>query len=153
MNSVLIDCQNIDEPAWTGRLESFVQTLLHDLGRDGWEVSLLLCDDAAIAELNEEYRGKEGPTDVLSFPQVESAEEIPESGPFLAGDIIISLDSLRSNAEYFSVEPDEEFKRLVIHGILHLSGMDHDTIEADEPMLIEQERLVAMYRGETVFSS
>ena len=153
MNSVLIDCQNIEEPAWLPRLEAFVQTLLHDLGRVGWEVSILLCDDPAIAQLNAEYRGKEGATDVLSFPQVESADEIPENGPFLAGDIIISMDTLRSNAEYFAVEPGEEFKRLVIHGILHLSGLDHDTIDASEPMLVEQERLVAMYRGETVFSS
>jgi probable rRNA maturation factor len=153
MNHVLIDCQGIDEPAWLARLEAFVQTVLHDLGRDDWEVSILLCDDASIASLNAEYRGKEGPTDVLSFPQVEAADEIPESGPFLAGDIIISLDTLRSNAEYFSVAPDEEFKRLVIHGILHLSGFDHETINADEPMLVEQERLVAMYRGETVILS
>jgi probable rRNA maturation factor len=152
MNSVLIDCQNIDKPAWIGRLEGFIVQVLADQGRDDWEVSVVLCDDPTIAALNVHYRQKEGPTDVLSFPQIEDAREIPESGPFLAGDIIISLDSMRVNAEYFRVDPDEEFKRLVIHGILHLSGLDHETNEADEPMLIEQERLLAKYRGETVFT-
>jgi probable rRNA maturation factor len=152
MNTVLIDWQNIEEPAWTGRLETFILGLLEGLGRDGWEVSVVLCDDPAIAELNARYRGKEGPTDVLSFPQAANADEIPESGPFVAGDIIISLDSVRSNAEYFKVDADEEFKRLVIHGILHLSGLDHLSNEAGEPMLIEQERLLALHRGETIFA-
>ena len=152
MNSVLIDCQNIAEPPWLDGLAAFVRRVLGDLGRETWEISLVLCDDPTIAGLNAVYRGKEGPTDVLSFPQVESAGDIPSDGPFVAGDIIISLDSLQSNAEYFHVEPDEEFKRLVIHGILHLSGLDHATNDASEPMLAEQERLLATYRGETVFS-
>jgi probable rRNA maturation factor len=152
MNSVLIDCLNIPEPSWLDRMEAFVCLVLANLGRDNWEVSLVLCNDPAIATLNADYRGKEGPTDVLSFPQVENASEIPVAGPFLAGDIVISLDTLQSNAEYFNVDPDEEFKRLLIHGILHLSGFDHETNEADEPMLVEQERLVKLYRGETVFT-
>jgi probable rRNA maturation factor len=152
MNRVQIDCRNIAEPAWLSRLGAFIQSLLRDMGRNGWEVSVVLCDDSAISAMNHQYRNKEGPTDVLSFPQIADIADIPRAGPFLAGDIVISLDSLRANSDYFKVDLDEEFKRLVIHGILHLSGLDHDTNDADEPMLIEQERLLAQYRGETVFT-
>jgi len=150
MNTILIDVENIPEPNWLEGLESWINQVLIHLGRDGWEVSLVLCDDATIAALNSEYRGKEGPTDVLSFAQVEDATEIPQSGPFVAGDIIISLDSARSNAEYFKVGLDEEFKRLVIHGLLHLSGIDHASNDATEPMLLLQEKILAENPGETL---
>ena len=153
MNTVLIDVQNIPEPEWLVGLETYVLQVLEKLNRHDWEVSLLLCDDATIADFNQSYRNKAGPTDVLSFPQVEDAAEIPSQGPFLAGDIIISLDSARSNAEYFEVDLDQEFKRLVIHGLLHLSGMDHASNQASEPMLQLQERLLAENPGELMFRS
>ena len=153
MNTVLIDVQNIPEPPWLDRLEAWVLQVLAQLGREGWEVSILLCDDPTIAGFNQSYRGMDGPTDVLSFPQVETAAEIPAHGDFVAGDIIISMDSARSNAEYFKVGLDEEFKRLVIHGLLHLSGLDHASNDTSEPMLQMQEQLLTENPGELMLRS
>lgn len=153
MNQVLIDVENIPEPAWLDKLEAYALAVLAHLGRDEWELSLLLCDDGTIAGLNRDYRGKEGPTDVLSFAQVEGPDEVPAVGYFLAGDIIVSLDSVRSNAAYFGVPADQELKRLVIHGILHLSGLDHASNEPDEPMLALQERILAEHPGEIILTS
>ncbi|HOX92511.1 MAG TPA: rRNA maturation RNase YbeY, partial [Spirochaetales bacterium] len=116
------------------------------LGQDGWDLSLLVCDDAFIVNLNEQYRNKEGPTDVLSFEQGERYET-PDGMRFLAGDIVISLDALARNAQDFSVSVDEELRRLVIHGILHLSGMDHASNDPSEPMLLRQESLLAQLAG------
>jgi len=59
-----------------------------------------------------------------------------------AGDIIISLDSVYENAKYFVVNKEEELKRVIIHGILHLKGYDHATNEKDEEMLIFQEEIL-----------
>lgn len=153
MNTVLIDVENIAQPPWLDQLETWVLHILDQLGRKEWEVSIILCDDPTIAGFNQNYRQKEGPTDVLSFAQIESEAEIPTAGTFLAGDIIISLDSARSNAEYFKVGLDEEFKRLVIHGLLHLSGLDHESNEPDEPMLQLQEQILAANIGELILRS
>ena len=151
MNTVLIDVQGIPAPDWMGELESFVDEILRNMTRDEWEVSVILCDDDVIAAFNREYRSKEGPTDVLSFPQVENANEIPLKGRFVAGDIVVSLDSVRANAKYFGASAEEELKRVIIHSLLHLSGMDHSTNESDEPMLILQEQILSNYKGTARF--
>jgi probable rRNA maturation factor len=66
---------------------------------------------------------------------------------FLAGDIVISLPALARNAGEFSVSQDEEMRRLIIHGILHLSGLDHADNDPAQPMLQEQERILASIKG------
>lgn len=152
LNTVLVDVEAVPEPTWVGDLETFVQEILLTLERDEWEVSIVLCNDDVIAGINKEFRDKDGPTDVLSFPQIETVDDIPASGPFVAGDIVVSLDSVRSNAAYFSVDPEEEFKRVVVHGLLHLSGFDHETNEASEPMLQFQEKILSEYSGKARFS-
>lgn len=108
------------------------------------EFSLHFVTDDEIRELNRTYRDKDEPTDVLTFAFNDGDEfpEIDEETKDL-GDIFISLESMRRNAESFSVEPEEELKRLIIHGLLHLSGKDHETNDfSSEPMLIEQEELM-----------
>ena len=73
-------------------------------------------DDASIQELNQKWRGKDQPTDVLSFPQ---------GTPTHLGDIVISLPTARRQAERFQHSLQTELQRLLIHGILHLLGYDH----------------------------
>jgi len=70
---------------------------------------------------------------------------------FNAGDIVISLDSLRSNAETFNVTMNEELKRLLIHGILHLSGMDHSDNDPQQEMLQLQEKILKEYSNAVVY--
>ena len=94
------------------------------LGYDGEEISLLLCNDDYIKELNKTYRNIDAPTDVLSFENDE--EYTDEEGSWkCVGDIVISLQTLPVNAEYFEEDQNSELKRLLVHGLLHLNGMDH----------------------------
>ena len=113
------------EPAWLCRVEPFLSAAMQELRLDGEALSVVFCGDDFIRSLNRRYRGIDAPTDVLSFE--DGAEEYEEDGTALKsmGDILISLDTLPGNAAYFGVDADEELKRLLVHGILHLNGMDH----------------------------
>ena len=113
------------EPAWLCRVEPFLAAAMQELHFDGEELSVVFCGDGFMQSLNKQYRSIDSPTDVLSFE--EGAEEYEEDGVVWKGmgDIVVSLDTLPKNAAYFGVGADEELKRLLVHGILHLNGMDH----------------------------
>ena len=150
MNRVDVSSVEPPLPAWTGALCDFSLKVLAEIGRDNWDLSVLLCDDKTIAGLNAQYRGKDEATDVLSFAL---GAEIPgEDGSLrrLPGDIVISLDTLGENAGYFETAEDEELRRLLIHGILHLDGMDHQTNGKEEPMIALQERILAQLAEEHI---
>ncbi len=141
MNNVTVNAQEIPLPSWSGNACLFALKVLDEIKRDNWELSVLFCGDKTITDLNRQYRDKNEPTDILSF---NLGETIKECGKitYLPGDIVISMDSLKENAEYFQTPQDEELRRLLIHGILHLDGMDHKTLEKDEPMLVLQEKIL-----------
>ena len=141
MNNVTINAQEISLPSWSDNACLFALKVLEEIKRDNWELSVLFCGDKTITDLNRQYRDKNEPTDILSF---NLGETIKEGGKttYLPGDIVISLDTLKENAQYFQTPQDEELRRLLIHGILHLDGMDHKTLEKDEPMLKLQERIL-----------
>lgn len=108
------------------------------------EFSLHFVSDDEIRALNRDYRGKDEPTDILTFA-LSDGEAFPtfEGEERELGDIFISLESMRRNAAAFSVPEEEELKRLLIHGTLHLLGFDHATNDfASEPMLIRQEEMM-----------
>lgn len=149
MNSVAISSAGVPLPGWAPRLASFARKVLARLGRDGEDVSFLLCDDPTIADLNLRFRGKEGATDVLSFPQDEGAAFPSHGGKARrpAGDVVISLDTLWATARDLGVCADEELRRLAIHGILHLGGMDHASNDDTEPMLRLQESILEGLSG------
>ncbi|HAE23047.1 MAG TPA: rRNA maturation RNase YbeY [Spirochaetaceae bacterium] len=149
MNSVSIVSRDMEEPAWLPKAEAFAQKVLAFLELDNWDLSLLFCGDEFIASLNEEYRRKAGPTDVLSFEQGDWYED-GNKRRFLAGDVVLCLDAMLRNADDFKVTPDEELKRLIVHGILHLSGMDHEGTEPEEPMLIRQEAMLKALAEERI---
>jgi probable rRNA maturation factor len=83
-------------------------------------VNILLTDDREIRDLNRTFRKKDKPTDVLSFPA------IPEAGDEFSGDIAISVEYAGRSAERFHLEVQEELKILILHGLIHLSGHDHE---------------------------
>ena len=118
--AVEIAVAGVAPPPWRSRLSRFCRAVTAAAGFDGCELSLLLCGDERIAELNARFRGKNRPTDVLSFPREEQGNDTR-----VTGDIAISLPALGRNARKFGVSENEELKRLVVHGILHLAGMDH----------------------------
>ncbi|WP_461256638.1 rRNA maturation RNase YbeY [Treponema sp. R80B11-R83G3] len=141
MNNVTVNAQEVPLPSWSGNACNFALKVLDEIKRDNWELSVLFCDDKTIADLNRQYRDINEPTDILSFNLGETIKE-GEKTVFLPGDIVISLDALKENALYFQTPQDEELRRLLIHGILHLDGMDHKTLEKDEPMLALQEKIL-----------
>ena len=157
MNRIDVTTQGIANPAWLSRLKRFARGVLEELKIDGQEISIVLCDDEFIRALNRDYRGKDYATDVLSFGQREGG--VPFDGlrsggsrsrVEVAGDVVISLPMVRANAERFGVDESEELKRLVVHGILHLQGMDHKTNDEREPMLELQERVLRAKKGEPI---
>ncbi|MCR5762348.1 MAG: rRNA maturation RNase YbeY [Treponema sp.] len=125
-NRILVDVEeNYEIPLWIDKVEPFLQTVMKTVGFDGQEFSVLFCSDEYIKNLNSEYRNIDEPTDVLSFESGDSYADEYGTVWKCTGDIAISLDMLAKNAEYFEVSEDEELKRLLIHGILHLNGYDH----------------------------
>lgn len=150
MNDVAVSAEGIKEPGWLARAGAYAEAVLARLGKDGWDLSLLVCDDAFIRDLNARYREKDEATDVLSFEQ-GSAYTTPEGGErWLAGDIAISLEALARNAADFGVTEDEELRRLIVHGILHLSGHDHADNDPAQPMLRLQEETLASLASERI---
>ena len=102
------------------------------------EVSVLLTDDAEIQTLNRDWRGKDKPTDVLSFP----AAEIDR--PFL-GDIAVALQTTQNDASTRGISLDQHLSHLLIHGFLHLLGHDHkDDTEAAEMEALEIAALASL---------
>ena len=116
------------------------------------ELNVLLTDNAAIQEINREQRGKDEPTDVLSFPMVEYAapadffvvedcvEEYfnPETGELLLGDIVISVDKVIEQAESYGHSQKRELAFLTAHSMLHLFGYDH--IKEAERLVMEEKQ-------------
>jgi len=156
MNQIFVETvEGMDEPAWMGAVEPFVQKILAELKLDAWEVSLLFCDDPFIQELNNDYRKIDAPTDILSFENGESYTDAEGNTWIAAGDIIISVPTFMRNAAEFNVSADEELRRLLIHGCLHLTGRDHGEAhigsdrtfeggtEEDREMLVLQEQILA----------
>ncbi|GHV79264.1 endoribonuclease YbeY [Spirochaetia bacterium] len=147
MNRVAISAEEVPLPAWSFRIQGYILKVLARLEKDRWDLSVLFCNNAYIRSLNNKFRSNDEPTDVLSFVQgTDYTDEATGETRFLPGDIIVSLETLAENAHYFQVPQDEELHRLLIHGILHLSGMDHETNEGAEPMLKLQEAILAEMR-------
>jgi len=97
------------------------------------EVSVLLTTNRQMRQLNRCFRGKDKPTDVISFPAVEVVSHK------VAGDLAISVDIAAANAKSFGHTPDEEVRVLILHGLLHLAGYDHEKDKGE--MARKEERL------------
>jgi len=144
VNVVDVAVRGIRPPRWRAGLEALCHRALAAAGIDGWDLSVLLADDEVIRGLNERYRGRNRPTDVLSFPQAHG-RRIPGQAR-TAGDIVISVETLRRNAAERGIDEHEELTRLVVHGVLHLDGMDHGRGRG-RTMLDRQRRVLARIAG------
>jgi len=156
-NSILVSVQEeLDSPAWIDRIEPYMQRVLEALHFDGEEISVLFCNDAFIQELNKQYRDIDAPTDVLSFENGDEYTDEDGNSWRSMGDIIISLETVPKNAEYFGVSQNEELKRLLIHGTLHLNGYDHGEahiepgVEPEDEMLKLQESVLRGFSEEII---
>jgi len=132
-------------PLKASQVQSLAQKMLKALDRTESELSILLCDDAQIHELNLEHRSKDKATDVLSFPQIEfdAPEQPKESHPqLLLGDVVISIDTAERQAKSRKRPLIEEVRFLLAHGLLHLLGYDHMTPPEKKQMTQRTKELV-----------
>jgi probable rRNA maturation factor len=155
------DEQN-DQPVDTMRWVRLAESVLTDEGVPGdAELSMLFIDEAAMADLNKRFLGKDGPTDVLAFPIDEEPVEggrSPDSGgtgpgdtseptdmPTVLGDVVICPAVARRNAPEHAGTYEDELALLVVHGLLHLLGMDHTDDEEAEAMEDREQVLLAKF--------
>jgi len=103
--------------------------ILNALGCNHHEISVVIMDDAEIRALNREFRDIDRPTNVLSFPMQEG--EFSNVTPGLLGDVVISAQTAAAEAEEAGIPLDQRLSQLLVHGILHLVGFDHETGEED----------------------
>ena len=131
-------------PVRPRRLSRRVERMLEAAGFGGAELSVGLIGDRAMRRLNREFRGKDRATDVLSFPLFEpeeiSALRRRRERPLL-GDVVISLDTATRQAREYDATLERELDRLLIHGILHLLGHDHELPDQARRMRREERRL------------
>jgi len=108
------------------------QVILNALDCPEGELSILIEDDDGIAKLNDKYLHRKGPTNVIAFPMRDSA--FPENNNDLLGDVVISAETAEREGDYLGTGFNQRFAELLIHGILHLFGYDHEKSEqeADE---------------------
>ena len=135
-----------------GKIRGKLERVLKDLDCHDRELSILFTDDSRIAQLNFRYLGREGPTNVLSFPMADldaPATQTPAVQSVMLGDVVISIDTALSEADEFGETMGHTIDRLLIHGVLHLMGHDHEESEA-EAFLMEKEekRLMRLMREE-----
>ena len=107
------------------------------------EVSVLLADDARVRELNRDWRGKDRPTNVLSFPAWEPGTPVPGDGPLPLGDIAVALETVLREAAAEGKTPEAHLAHLVVHGTLHLLGHDHEAEDEAERMEALEVRALA----------
>lgn len=105
------------------QMKKLAKRLLSDLECSDAELSIAFVDDAEMQTLNASYRGKNYPTDVLSFPQDEISGALA-----LLGDVVISLPTAERQAKEYGNELSYEVARLLVHGILHLVGYEHEEV-------------------------
>lgn len=123
-------------------LKALAQRILSDSGRSSCELSVLVTDDAEIRSLNHHYRGQDRATDVLSFSQLEG--EGPTEPLHLLGDVVISWETAQRQAVEYGHTLEAEMERLLVHGVLHLLGYDHEhDEEAARSMREAEERYLA----------
>ncbi|MBB83668.1 MAG: rRNA maturation RNase YbeY [Deltaproteobacteria bacterium] len=122
------------------RLRRTADAILRGIGQSKSELSIALVDDASIAELNGQYRDKPRPTDVLSFSLVEGDFADHRGG--MLGDVVISVETAAEQAKERHRGLDETVARLLVHGVLHLAGHDHEDDDEAREMQAEERRLL-----------
>jgi len=159
---VFVADEQADHPVDALRWAKLAEDVLEEAGRRGdAELSMLFVDEGSMAELNKRFLGKEGPTDVLAFPMDEEvlesgrspdnggtgpgASSLPEDMPVLLGDIVVCPAVAYRNAAEHAGCYEDEIALLVVHGLLHLLGMDHEDDDEAEEMEAKERELLSRY--------
>lgn len=151
-----VEIDTIIEPELDRDQESFLRNLAKQVviatlkaegfNADDAEVSVLFTDDAFIRELNQQWRGIDEPTDVLSFPMMDPDSDVDRTKvpgiPDVLGDIVISLETARRQAEIANKTLRQEIELLLVHGMLHLLGYDHAEPDEEAAMWKKQDAIL-----------
>ena len=134
---ITYNVENVKMPAIKRReTTAWIRRVADTYGKKVGEVGYLFCDDEHILEVNREYLGHDYYTDIITFDYCE--------GNTLSGDLVISLDTVRTNAEMFHKNYDEELHRVIIHGILHLCGLNDKGPGERELMEAAEDKALAL---------
>ncbi len=115
--------------------KSWIRRVITTHARVPGSINYIFCSNTSIREMNRKYLNHNYFTDVITFDYSE--------GNFVSGDVFISIDQVRINAGIFHEGFEEELKRVMIHGVLHLAGFDHSTPEEQSEMWMIQDRLLS----------
>jgi probable rRNA maturation factor len=115
-----------------------VKVILGALDCPDGEISILIVDDPQIEKLNWKYLNHTGPTNVIAFPMREG--EFSHLSPQLLGDVVISTDTAAKEAQNSDMSTEQRVKELLVHGILHLFGYDHETSDQDAQNMEKKSR-------------
>jgi len=119
-------------------LARLARAILSDVGEASAELGILFVGDQRMRGLNRRYRGKDRTTDVLAFPM----REAPHSSSHLLGDVVIAVPTAARQAKQGHRSLDEELTVLLVHGILHLCGYDHERSETEARRMHRRERMI-----------
>ncbi|MDO4196031.1 MAG: rRNA maturation RNase YbeY [Prevotellaceae bacterium] len=134
---ITYNSENIKMPGIKRReVTKWIRAVAATYGRKVGEVGYLFCDDEKILEVNNEYLGHNYYTDIITFDYDED--------DIINGDLVISLDTVRTNAEQFGKTYEEELHRVIIHGILHLCGINDKGPGEREIMEAEENKALAL---------
>lgn len=137
----------------TDTIRQKTKQILNALDCNAHEISIVITDDDQIRHLNKTYRGIDKPTNVLAFPMQEG--QFADITPGLLGDVVISCETAQQEADMANITLPERMSQLLIHGILHLVGFDHETGPADaekmEDKSLEMLRIIEKNKDLTAF--
>jgi len=129
---------NVRQPAISHReLNKWIRNIAASYGRKVGELAYVFCDDEKILEVNRQYLNHDFYTDIITFDYCED--------DVVNGDIFISLDTVRSNSEEQGTDYEEELRRVIIHGVLHLCGIDDKGPGEREIMEAAEDKALAMW--------
>lgn len=132
------DCQNVSMPSIDKlRIADWITAVVASYGRNVGNINYLFCNDDDILVANRQYVGHDYYTDIITFDYSNARR--------IAGDVLISLDTVASNAELLGVDFDRELLRVIIHGVLHLVGIDDKGPGEREFMEAAENKALAMY--------
>lgn len=122
-------------------IRQWIREVIQSYGQELDEISYNFTNDEGILEVNRQYLNHDYYTDIITFDNRDRAEEP------IAGDIVISLDTVRSNAEKFGTPYAEELHRVLIHGVLHLVGLDDHSDQEEKDMRAAEDKALQMLRA------
>lgn len=153
--SILIENMQENIEVSSHILRLIEDTVFRSLQLEGFdipsEINIMIVDNERIREINQEHRNIDKPTDVLSFPIVDMTDGIINSqegdmdmdqGELVLGDIVISMEMAKKQADEYDHSLEREVAFLISHGVYHLLGYDHDTQEREKKMLDRQYTLL-----------